>query len=112
MKSGRSVLKPVFRTTLGSLYEADCLDLLPTLKSKSVDTVFADPPFNLGKNYGARCPDYRSEVDYLTWCERWLDECSRVLKPGGALFIYNLPKWNIPLGAHLRVCPGDFSSST
>jgi site-specific DNA-methyltransferase (adenine-specific) len=86
---------------LGLLYEGDCLELLPTLKSRSVDTVFADPPFNLGKDYGARCADYRSEDEYLTWCKRWLAECDRVLKPGGALFLYNLPKWNIPLGPHL-----------
>jgi site-specific DNA-methyltransferase (adenine-specific) len=101
MKGGRRASTPVFRTKLGSLYEADCLDVLPTLKSRSVDTVFADPPFNLGKDYGARCPDYRSEDEYLAWCKRWLGECARILRPGGALFLYNLPKWNIPLGTHL-----------
>lgn len=76
--------------------------LLPTLKGKSVDTVFADPPFNLGKRYGTRCSDYRTEDEYLVWCKRWLQECERVLKPGGALFLYNLPKWNVLLGPHLR----------
>src|SRR5229473_3576343 len=31
----------------------------------------------------------------------WLDECIRTLIPGGSLFLYNLPKWNIPLGTYL-----------
>ena len=31
----------------------------------------------------------------------WLDEMIRLLKPGGSLFLWNLPKWNLPLGAHL-----------
>jgi site-specific DNA-methyltransferase (adenine-specific) len=75
--------------------------VLPTIAASSVDTVFADPPFNLKKQYGKRSSDERSEQDYLEWCQKWLTECIRVLKPGGSLFIYNLPKWNILLGAHL-----------
>ena len=102
MKARRTTTPvPVFRTVLGKLYEADCLDLLPTLKGRSVDTIFADPPFNLGKDYGARCPDHRTEDEYLSWSRRWLRECERVLKPGGALFLYNLPKWNVLLGGYL-----------
>ncbi len=66
-----------------------------------IDTVFADPPFNLGKEYGKNCNDLRTHGDYLQWCKAWVSECVRVLKPGGAFFLYNLPKWNILLGAHL-----------
>jgi site-specific DNA-methyltransferase (adenine-specific) len=86
---------------MGTLYEGDCLEILPTIKSESVDTVFADPPFNLGKVYGRRSVDSRAEAEYVEWCRKWLRECWRVLKPGGALFVYNLPKWNILLGAFL-----------
>jgi site-specific DNA-methyltransferase (adenine-specific) len=63
--------------------------------------VFADPPFNLGKEYNSKFNDSISEKDYLSWCEGWLDELVRVLRPGGALFLFNLPKWNLPLGAFL-----------
>jgi site-specific DNA-methyltransferase (adenine-specific) len=63
--------------------------------------VFADPPFNLGKKYGRQTDDLRPDEEYLAWSYKWLAECIRVLKPGGALFLYNLPKWNIPLGAFL-----------
>ncbi|MGQ0584320.1 MAG: DNA-methyltransferase [Reyranella sp.] len=88
------------------MYEADCLDVLPTIQSQSVDTVFADPPFNLGKAYGRKSDDRKGESEYVDWCHRWLAECIRVLTPGGSLFVYNLPKWNILLGAHLMASPG------
>lgn len=95
-------LEPVYTTDLGQLYHADCLSLLPTIQSATVDTVFADPPFNLGKQYGHKVDDNRPDEEYLAWCREWLSECIRVLRPGGALFVYNLPKWNILLGAFLQ----------
>lgn len=91
--------KPHFVTPHGALFSGDCLEVLPHIKSETVDTVFADPPFNLGKEYGKKSNDLRP--DYLDWCYKWLAECVRVLKPGGSLFVYNLPKWNVSIGAFL-----------
>lgn len=93
--------KPFFRSARGALFDGDCLTVLPLIKAASVDTVFADPPFNLDKKYGARSKDNLPEHKYVAWCKAWLDECVRALKPGGALFVYNLPRWNIILGAYL-----------
>jgi site-specific DNA-methyltransferase (adenine-specific) len=101
MKPKPRPMRPVLSTRLGVLYQADCLVVLPTLPKESVDTVFADPPFNLGKHYGRRTSDDQPDEEYLGWCRQWLAECVRVLKPGGALFLYNLPKWNISLAAYL-----------
>lgn len=92
---------PVFSTDLGTLYAGDCLEILPSIQTGTVDMVFADPPFNLGKTYGRHTDDARSESDYLNWCKTWILQCVRVLKPGGAIFLYNLPKWNVLLGAYL-----------
>ena len=86
---------PVFETERGKLHQCDCLDLLPTIPDNSVDCVFADPPFNLRKDYGVKVNDNLAEPQYLQWSYQWLQEVSRVLKPGGSLFVYNLPKWNI-----------------
>ena len=94
-------MKPYHTTDLGTLYQADCLDFLWSLQESSIDTLFADPPFNIGKDYGGASNDNLKESEYLSWCRTWLRECIRILKPGGALFLYNLPKWNIPLGAYL-----------
>lgn len=91
----------VYRTQLGILYKGNCLDLLPFIGNEKIDTVFADPPFNLSKEYGVNVDDDRPDEEYVVWCKKWLDECVRVLKPGGAVFVYNLPKWSILLGSYL-----------
>jgi site-specific DNA-methyltransferase (adenine-specific) len=95
------LLSPALVTANGALLHGDCLKLLPCIQDAAVDTVFADPPFNLGKMYGRNTDDQRPDEDYLNWSYRWLAECVRILKPGGSLFVYNLPKWNILLGAFL-----------
>jgi len=96
-----SKFRPVFETNHGKLYEADCLSILPTISDQSVDTVFADPPFNLNKLYGSRSSDSLKQEDYLTWCKKWIKESVRILKDGGAIFVYNLPKWNIRISQFL-----------
>ena len=91
----------VHQTAYGVLYEGNCLELLPLIQDASIDAVFADPPFNLGKKYGMRVNDNRPNIEYVEWCKEWLHESVRVLKPGGAIFVYNIPKWNIVLGNYL-----------
>jgi site-specific DNA-methyltransferase (adenine-specific) len=93
---------PVFTTARGALFQGDCNALLTAFRSECVDTVFADPPFNLGKDYGRKVNDERGDREYLEWCHTWIDECVRILKPGGSFFLYNIPRWNISLGAHLN----------
>lgn len=92
---------PALVTDLGVLFGEDCMHVLPKIQDEVVDTIFADPPFNLKKEYGKKSNDNLSEEEYLDWCYQWIDECIRILKPGGSMFIYNLPKWNIMLGAHM-----------
>ena len=91
----------VYSTRFGILFEGDCVQLLPYVRSKTIDTIFADPPFNLSKVYGSKVNDNRSDEEYIAWCKEWLNHCIRVLKPGGAIFVYGLPKWNIILGNYL-----------
>ena len=93
-------MTPFLETSLGKLYEGDCLRILPDIAEESVDLVFADPPFNLGKLYKSKISDNVAESTYISWCRCWIAECTRVLKPGGSLFMWNLPKWNLPLGAY------------
>lgn len=95
------VPEPALKTSLGVLFNSDCLKILPLVRDETVDTIFADPPFNLGKEYDSSFNDSLPPNQYLTWCEEWIVHCLRVLKPGGSFFIYNLPKWNISLGSFL-----------
>jgi site-specific DNA-methyltransferase (adenine-specific) len=92
---------PFYFNEHGALYNEDCYEFLRGVKDEVVDTVFADPPFNLGKIYGPRVNDKVSEARYIEWCRSWIDECIRVLKPGGSLFLFNLPRWNVVFGAHM-----------
>ena len=102
LKPARHNLSPIHVTAHGALYAADCMKLLPLVKDEVVDTIFADPPFNIGKEYGKNTDDCLPDEHYIQWCREWLAECVRVLKPGGSLFLYNLPKWNVLLGAFLH----------
>ena len=82
------ILPPAFSTALGAVYKADCLDLFSSLRNDCVDTIFADPPFNIRKDYGhGKEKDDLDGEQYLDWCFRWIDESIRVLKPGGSRFI-------------------------
>lgn len=94
--------KKSFQTTFGELYQGDCLDLMPNLPPESVDLIFADPPFNLKKLYPSGISDNLRKHEYIRWCENWADKCVRLLKPGGSLFIWNLPKWNSYMAGFLN----------
>lgn len=101
-KESKKNIKTLFETELGRLYQCDCLDLLKTMESDSVDLVFGDPPFNLNKLYPSKIDDNLKTEQYLSWCENWAYECARVLKPGGSFFTWNLPKWNTYLSEFLN----------
>lgn len=94
--------EPFYSSYFGKLYKGDCLELLKLVPDHTVDCVFADPPFNLDKEYDEGVSDKSSFSAYLDWYFQWVDECIRVLKPGGSLFIYNIPKWNTYLSEYLN----------
>ncbi|MCG3135265.1 MAG: Modification methylase BamHI [Planctomycetes bacterium] len=99
---------PILTTDLGRLHRGDCLDLLAATADGAFDLVFADPPFNLGKDYGKDVGDARAEAEYVAWCGRWIDECARALRPGGAFFLFNLPKWNVVLAPRILAAGLEF----
>ncbi|MBD2189212.1 DNA-methyltransferase [Pseudanabaena mucicola] len=95
-------LHQIYMSEYGILYQGDCLQLLSALPNESVDLIFADPPFNLGKDYGEGINDQMELDKYLNWSQQWLSESIRVIKPGGSLFVFNLPKWCVEYGAYLN----------
>lgn len=64
----------------------DSLSLLKLLKEKSIDLIFVDPPYNIGKNFGNNKDHWCSVNEYITWCKSWIDECFRVLKDNGTFY--------------------------
>ena len=105
-KNGQHRPKLAFANDDGVLFQGDCLAFMSNILSDSVDMTFADPPFNLGKHYGTESfEDQMATEEYRKWCQAWLLELVRVLKPGGALFLYHWPKWLMELGAWLNTLP-------
>lgn len=96
-----SHFSPYYENELGCLYNGDCIKIMRSLPDACVDLVFADPPFNLGKVYDPGIDDSLTVSKYINWTYEWLDECVRIIKPGGRIFIYNLPKWCVYIASHL-----------
>jgi len=65
----------------------DTINILPTLDSDSAQIIISDPPYNIGKDFG-NDSDKQPMDEYLSWCEVWIKECLRILKPNGTMFIY------------------------
>ena len=68
-----------------------CGDALRVLSqhipNNSVDLIFADPPYNIGKDFAGRKDKWKSDTDYLEWCYQWLDMCVNKLKPNGSFYV-------------------------
>ncbi|MGI9297280.1 MAG: DNA-methyltransferase [Gammaproteobacteria bacterium] len=79
-----------------------CGDALPMLRAipqnDIFDVVVADPPYNIGKDFG-NDSDSRPLPDYLRWCDEWIGECLRLAKDGAPMYIYGYPE----ILAHIAV---------
>ncbi|MHC1635533.1 MAG: DNA-methyltransferase [Candidatus Methanospirareceae archaeon] len=72
----------------------DCLEVMKSLPAESIDLIIADPPYNVGIDYGAY-KDNPSKLDeYLEWCKAWISECARLLKKEGSIYLFNYPENN------------------
>lgn len=79
---------------INTIVNGDCIAGIKALPDSCVDLIVADPPYNLNKDFG----EWKESVkkhEWLAWSKRWLDECSRVLRPGGSIFVY---------GIHHHIC--------
>lgn len=72
------------------LINGDVLAELRKLPANSVDFCYADPPYNLAKRYDS-IDDAIDTRDYLEWCDNWIDELARVLRPGCTCAVLNIP---------------------
>ena len=51
-----------------TIYHGDSLGILSQLKDESVDLIFADPPYNIGKRFGEFKDVWSSDEEYVAWC--------------------------------------------
>lgn len=88
-----SLLMPTSTSTstpkqnLNIIHNMDCIDGMKMLPNESTDIIICDPPYNIGKDFGNNS-DKQDMNTYLAWCDTWIAECMRILKPNGTLYIY------------------------
>jgi len=81
----------------------DAVDYLSSsVEDNSVDLIFIDPPYNIGKNFNVRKDKAESDEAYLDWCYKWLDLCSEKLKETGSLYLMAATQYMPYLDIHLR----------
>ncbi|MEA5404755.1 adenine-specific DNA-methyltransferase [Arcicella sp. DC2W] len=78
----------IFGTNNHKIIHGDALTALQTqVADNSVDLIFADPPYNIGKNFSGHIEKWASEEAYLDWCYQWIDLCLKKLKPNGSFYV-------------------------
>lgn len=65
----------------------DSLRVLRQMKNGSVQLIFADAPYNIGKDFGNGSDTWPSVREYVAWCKAWINECMRVLSENGTLYL-------------------------
>lgn len=89
------------------IYHGDAIHILTHhISPESVDLIFADPPYNIGKDYEG-WKDKQDPKDYLEWCYQWLDLCLSRLKPHGSLYVMTstqfMPQFDLFLQSRLHI---------
>ena len=100
---------------LNKIINGDSLKVLKTIPSKTFDLIFADPPYNLQIGKKLKRPDdskvngvndkwdhFESFNDYDNFCKKWLEECKRVLKDNGSIWVIGTYHNIFRLGYHIQ----------
>lgn len=70
------------------IYHGDCLNVLEDeIQDGSINLLFADPPYNIGKSFGEFRDKWPSDNAYVEWCKSWLDLCLLKLSSNGSMYI-------------------------
>ncbi len=81
------------------LHQQDCIAGMRALPDDYAQICIADPPYNIGKDFGADSSDNLPLADYLAWTKEWLVEAKRVTKKSGLIYIYGFAE----ILAHIAV---------
>ncbi len=70
------------------IYYGDVIKCFRKVSDNSVDLIFADPPYNIGKDFDGISDTY-DETEYKKWMKKWTYQIDRVLKPNGTVYLMN-----------------------
>ncbi len=70
------------------IYHGDAIEVMRSeFSDSSVDLIFVDPPYNIGKDFSGFKDRWPSLSEYVDWAYTWIDECFRILKPNGTMYL-------------------------
>jgi modification methylase len=85
---------------VNKIYQGDCLEILKQIPEKSIDLIFADPPYNMQLKKELYRPNntkvdgvddawdkFESFQDYDNFVTSWLSQCKRILKDTGTIWV-------------------------
>lgn len=97
------------------IHKGECIEVLKSLPDKSIDMVFADPPYNLqlggdlhrpNNSKVDACDDHWDQFEsykkYDEFCREWLTEARRCLKDDGSIWVIGSYHNIFRLGAILQ----------
>jgi site-specific DNA-methyltransferase (adenine-specific) len=69
----------------------------------SVELIFADPPYNIGIDYGdGAAADRLPDSEFIRWCGQWIDLCVKALSPNGSFWLLIGDEYADIIGCDLR----------
>ena len=98
----------IFGNNEHKIYQGDAIEILQNnIKDSSIDLIFVDPPYNIGKMFNGRKDKWKSDEDYLNWCYKWIDLILKKLKNTGSLYIMTstqfIPYFDIYLRNKIKI---------
>lgn len=57
------------------------------VRDNSIDLIFIDPPYNIGKNFNGNKDKWEKDSEYLEWSYKWLQLCVNKLRPNGSIYV-------------------------
>lgn len=85
----------------------DALVALESIEDSTIDLIFADPPYNIGKDFNGYKDKWAKDEDYLDWCYKWIDLCVKKLKPNGSFYVMTstqfMPYFDLYIRSNLTI---------
>lgn len=69
---------------------------------KQYDVIIADPPYNIGKDFGNDTNVMPIE-DNVQWAESWIKDCLQLLTDDGLLYLYGFPEIIARISVHFPI---------
>ena len=69
------------------IMQGNSLSIMRNIKDNSVDLIFADEPYNIGKNFDGIKDKWPSTKSYIDWNKHWIRQAMRILTTNGTIYI-------------------------